>query len=164
MQRKWIGMTVAAVIVAAAAAALGGYAYGVRVGQARAAEIRATFLVERGLGAFAPGQNGPNGAGSTLPAAGAFNPANLAMGQVKQVDGHIMQLSTATEVLTVRIDDQTQIRRLDQGSLDDLQVGERVTVRGSRDADGSMTAESIQIGGPEMVGPPPVGTPVTPAP
>ena len=68
-------------------------------------------------------------------------------GQVKQIDGNTVQLSTANEVLKVTIGDQTRIQKMGDGSLSDISVGERITVQGTRKSDGTFTAQMIQIGG-----------------
>ncbi len=84
----------------------------------------------------APGQGGPG-----------FNPNNFAAGQVKGISGSTITLTTTNGTLTVDASDQTQIQKLDQGSLSDIQVGQRITVRGARASDGTVTAQMIQIGG-----------------
>ena len=93
----------------------------------------------------------------------AFNPGNFASGEIKQVDGDTIRLSTATEVLTVKLNDQTEIQKTATGAVSDLQPGERITVQGERAADGTFTARSIQIGsgfGPGMgLGTPQAGSP-----
>lgn len=149
MKAKWIAILIAAAIVIVAVAGFGGYTLGNKAGQAQAANIRANFLRDRGLPADA--QGGPGGAG----APGQFAPANFATGQVKQIDGDTVQLSTATEVLTVKIGDQTQIQKMGQGSLSDIQAGERVTIQGTRGSDGTFAAQMIQIGGGPGGGNPP---------
>jgi hypothetical protein len=180
MKVKWIAVAVASVIVVGVVAGFGGYTLGVKAGQTRAADIRTNFLAARGAGtgqqgAGMPGQGAPGMPGA--PAAGPnggpqFNAANMAMGQVKGVDGNTVQLSTATEVLKVKIGDKTQIQKMGQGSLSDIQPGDRITVQGARASDGSFTAQTIQIGaapgglppaggGPANGNPPPA--PATPA-
>ncbi len=170
MKTKWIPIIVALVIVVAAGAAFGGYTFGVKAGQAQAADVRAGFLAARGLGSQ-QGMAGPSQGGAGFPGAGASgqsgglqaNVANFAAGQVKQVDGSTIQLSTATEVLKVKIGDRTQFQKMGQGSISDIQPGERITVQGARASDGSFTAQMIQIGsGPGGGAPPAVpGTPAT---
>jgi hypothetical protein len=81
------------------------------------------------------------------------------MGQVKQVDGNTVQLSTATEVLKVKIGVKTQIQKMGQGSLSDIQPGDRITVQGTRKSDGTFTAQMIQIGAAPGGAPPAGGGP-----
>jgi Domain of unknown function (DUF5666) len=143
MKGKWIAVIVVSLIVIGAAAGFGGYTAGVNAGKTQALAARNDFLAARGVGtgqgaaALNGGQNGGR----------QFNPDNLASGQVKQIDGNTIQLSTAQAVVKVKVNDQTQIQKMASGSLSDIQAGERVTVQGTRGADGVMTAKSIQIGG-----------------
>ena len=167
MKAKWIAIAVASVIVVGVAAGFGGYTVGVNAGQTRAADVRTNFLTARGL-ANGPQGTGVRGQGAPgLPGMGAggqnggqnagaqFNPANFATGQVKQVDGNTVQLSTANEVLKVTIGDQTRIQKMGDGSLSDISAGERITVQGTRKSDGTFTAQMIQIGGGQAGGSPP---------
>jgi Domain of unknown function (DUF5666) len=148
MKGKWIALIVVALIVVAAAAAFGGYTTGVNAGKTQALAARDAFFAARGIGsgqgggAFT-GQGGNGGQNGGQQ----FNPNNFAAGQVKQIDGNTIQLSTAQAVVTVKVSDQTQIQKMGSGSLGDIQTGERITVQGTRGADGVMTAQSIQIGG-----------------
>jgi hypothetical protein len=143
MKGKWIALIVVALVVVAAAAAFGGYTTGVNAGKAQALAARNAFLADRGAanGQGAAGFNGGQNGGRQ------FNADNFASGQVKQIDGNTIQLSTAQAVVTVKVNDQTQIQKMGAGSLGDIQTGERITVQGTRGADGVMTAQSIQIGG-----------------
>ena len=167
MKVKWIAVAVASVIVIGVVAGFGGYTLGVKAGRTRAADIRTNFLAARGVGtgqqgAGIPGQGAPGMPGA--PAGGQnggpqFNAANMAMGQVKGVDGNTVQLSTATEVLKVKIGDKTQIQKMGQGSLSDIQPGDHITVQGARASDDSFTAQTIQIGGGPAGGGPAGGNP-----
>ena len=93
-----------------------------------------------------PGQGGAGGAGGQYGGRG-FNPNNFAAGQVKQISGSTITLTTNNGSLTVNAGSQTQVQKLDQGSLSDIQAGQRITVRGTRAADGTFTAQMIQLGG-----------------
>ena len=46
----------------------------------------------------------------------------------------------------VLVTDQTQIQKQAQGSVSDIQIGERLVIQGTRGSDGTLTAQSIQIG------------------
>jgi hypothetical protein len=85
------------------------------------------------------------------------------MGQVKQVDGNTVQLSTANEVLNVTIGDQTRIQKMGDGSQSGIIAGERITVQGTRKSDGTFTAQMIQIGAAPG-GAPPAGSNPPPVP
>ena len=165
MKVKWIAVAVASVMVVGVAAGFGGYTLGMKAGQTRSADIRTNFLAARGAGtgqqgAGMPGQGAPAGGQTGGQTAGAqFNPANFAMGQVKQVDGNTVQLSTANEVLKVTVGDQTRIQKMGDGSLSDINAGERITVQGTRKSDGTFTAQMIQIGAAPGGAPPAGGGP-----
>jgi hypothetical protein len=68
----------------------------------------------------------------------------VAAGQVKSVDGNTVQISTATSVVTVKVDDKTQISKTDSGTISDLTPGTRVVVFSQQTGD-SPTASGIQI-------------------
>jgi hypothetical protein len=142
MQAKWIVIVVLIVVVVAAAAGVGGYMYGQNAGQAQALAARQRFFQERGLA----GGQGAGAGGQGTGARGNFNPANFATGQVKQISGNTIELSTATDVLKVNVTDQTQIQKMGAGSVSDIQTGERLIIQGERSTDGVFTARSIQIG------------------
>ncbi len=134
MARKWITIFVAAVVVVAAVFGFAGYTLGTSAGRTQAAAQRQAFLQSRGVG-------GAQGQGS-----GQFNPNNFGSGQVKSISGNTIQLSTATAVVTVQLNSGTQVLKLGPGSASDIQTGERVTVQGTRNGDGSFAAQSVQIG------------------
>ena len=148
MKGKWIAVIVVSVIVIGAAAGFAGYTAGVNTGKTQALAARNAFLAERGIGS-SQGAAAFNGQGFNGGQNGGrqFNPNNFTAGQVKQIDGNTIQLSTAQSVETVKVDDQTQIQKMGAGSLSDIQTGERITVQGARGSDGVMTAQSVQIGG-----------------
>lgn len=52
----------------------------------------------------------------------------LARGQIKSVNGNTVEISTANQVVTIQVSDQTVISKTDRGSVADLQPGDRVTV------------------------------------
>lgn len=147
MNAKWYAITAVIVIIVAAAAGFGGYSYGLQQGQTRAQDVRNQFLAARGLGGDNGGAPGANGQAVGGGGGGRqFNANNFVSGQVKSVDGNTIQLSTATEVLTVKLNGQTQIQKMGQGTVGDIQPNERITIQGTRASDGTFSAQSIQIG------------------
>lgn len=141
MKAKWIAAVAGIVIVVAALVGFGGYSLGVKAGQAQALTARTRFFADRGVGGNGQGAVGGQGG------AGQFGSDNFASGQVKQIDGNTIQLSTAQNVLTVKLTDQTQIEKMATGSPSDIQPGERITIQGTKGSDGVFTAQTIQIGG-----------------
>ena len=136
-------------IVLVAAAGYGGFEEGKAYQTNQANQIRNQFLQARGLttgtGTFS-GQNGAsNGSGRGNGFGGGV------VGSVKDIQGSTLDLSTATDVTTVNLSASTQIEKTISATTSDLQPGERLIVRGTRNADGSLAADQIQIvsnGGP----------------
>jgi len=143
MKAKWVAIVFLLVVIIAAATGYGGYSLGMKAGQQRAFSSRQAFLQARGVGGGAGQDSAGFGGGQGIP---GFDPSNFASGEIKQISGDTLQLSTTQEVLTVRLTDQTQFQKMATGTASDLQTGERITVQGERAADGSFTATSIQVG------------------
>lgn len=125
------------VVVAALVFGGGGYYFGMQAGAAQ--------TPARAAGAFA-GRPGASGTGRTAGSGVAF-------GSIVSVDpiSITVQLMTGTSTTSttgstvVLYSSSTQIGKLVAGSGSDLTVGENVTVSGTSNADGSITAQSIQI-------------------
>jgi hypothetical protein len=138
---KWIVIIVVAALVVGAAAGFGGYSMGKSAGTAQALAARQNFFAARG-----GGQGGAAGTGNAAGGngqAGGLGRGNF--GQIKQISGDTIDLSTATAVLKVKVTSQTQIEKQAQGTISDLQTGERITVSGSTGSDGVLTATRIQL-------------------
>jgi hypothetical protein len=144
---KKIIIVVAAVVLAALIAAgsfWGGMAYQTN----RANQIRENFMNSRGMG----GGQFPNGGqgfpmmnGTPNASRQGFFGGRGTTGQVKSIDGNVLTLSTAQEVVTVNLSNTTEIQKTVSGTVSDLQPGMRVIVSGQRDNSGSITASQIQI-------------------
>ncbi len=159
MSIKWLALTLLLVIIMGAAGAFGGYTYGHAAGLNDAQNIRNQFFAARGInpqggtGGLAGGAGGTGGAGALTGAGGGqgtgrqSNANNFASGQVKVVNADSIELSTATEVLKVQVTTDTQIQKTVSAKLSDLQPGERVTIEGTPNSDGTFTAQAIQVGG-----------------
>jgi len=122
-------------IVLAIALLAGSFYGGVAYQRSVQARNRAAFLTQRGFGASGAPQ--PGGA------RGAFGGG--ATGSIKSINGNTLEISTAQNVTTVNLDDSTRIEKSAPASVSDLQVGDRVTVTGQRDANGVITASQILI-------------------
>lgn len=100
------------------------------------------------------GQNAQGGAGqrgSGQFGGGQFGGVNpqqfgncVARGQIKSVNGDTVEISTANQVVTVKVNNDTLISKTDQGTLADLQTGDRVTVY-SKETGESPAAGMIQL-------------------
>lgn len=138
--KKFIWILVGIVLVAAAG--FGGFEEGKAYQSNQANQIRSQFLQARGLNPNGfSGQNGssPNGGGRGAGFGGGVT------GNIKDIQGSTLDLSTATDVTTVNLSASTQIEKTVPGTSADLQPGERLVIRGSRNADGSLAADQIQI-------------------
>jgi hypothetical protein len=131
LKRIVIGV-VALVIVAG----VGGGAFyaGMQYQQSQAASVQQRFFADRG---GAPPANFAGGAGL----AGGRG----TVGDIKSIDGMVLTLSTPQSEVKVTLSDSTQVLKLVAGGTADLQVGQRVTVRGEADSSGNVAASAIQI-------------------
>jgi hypothetical protein len=163
---KKVLIIVGAILLAALIA--GGSFYGGIAYQANQADqVRAQFMQARGMtegempqpGQF-PGGNPPegmqppSGSGMGLPGRGTI-------GVVKTVDSDEITISTAQDVTTVKLTEDTLIEKYVPAALADLQPGVRVMVTGQQDEDGKITATQIQIVNSDSSSPnfpPPTGT------
>jgi len=138
-QRLWylVGALVLAVVTG-----VGGYFYGTSVGEARANQVRQAFLQER-LGGGQTGQNSITGQFGQFGA--GRQGLNAVVGQVKSMDGKIIEVSTRDNVTKVSVDDKTQVTKMCAGTLEEIKPGERIIVQGDGGTGGTVTARSIQI-------------------
>ena len=90
--------------------------------------------------------NGQRGQGGQFGAFGGLAQLGscVARGQIKAVNGDTVQISTANNVVTVKVNDQTIISKTDRGTIADLKAGDRVTVF-SKETGASPTASGIQL-------------------
>lgn len=142
---KWIALSAVITIIVAAAVGILAYNRGHDAGFTAGLEARNSFLQARagGGGGFTPG-GGTQGSRNNGGQAGF--PGNFTMGQIKSVNGNVMEVSTATAVVKVTLSDSTQIEKTITGATSDLTPGETVIVQGARETDGSVTARSVQLG------------------
>lgn len=128
---------IVSVIAAAVVFGGGGYYFGMQAGAAQTSA--------RGAGTFAGRTGGPAGA--------RFAGGGGAFGTIvaKDATSITVQLATGTSTASgsgskiVLFDTSTQIGKTVAGSPGDLTVGQNVTVAGTANSDGSITAQSIQI-------------------
>jgi hypothetical protein len=74
-------------------------------------------------------------------------------GQVKTIDGNVITLSTAQDITTVNLTNDTEIRMTVNGSSADLTPGLRIMVSGESDGEGTITADQITILDGSFTGP-----------
>jgi hypothetical protein len=123
---------------------LGGFYGGYRVGQNNVSASTNTSS-----GQFARTGNG--GAGAVCPSPGAPSPSPgtqaVARGSVTDLASGSMTVSNTTCDVKVTFGATVNIQKQTAGSTGDLQDNETVTITGTRQADGSIKATTILIGG-----------------
>lgn len=147
---KKILLIIGAILLAALIAG-GSFYAGMAYQTKQADQVRARFLQERGMteGGMPPsgeflGRNFPEGL--QPPSGGGMGfPGRGTTGVVKTLEGNVMTISTAQDVTTVTLSEDTQIEKYAVATITDLQPGVRVMVTGQQDEDGNITASQIQI-------------------
>lgn len=136
----WIALAVVLVI----GAGVGGYFLGVEQGKSQTASAREQFMAER-FGDAQPGDTGSLATGQGLGGRmGTGLAGRGAVGTIKEIQGNMLIVSTAERELKVKIATDTRITMFAQGSVSDLQPGDRITIGGQVEGD-SMTATQIQV-------------------
>ena len=143
---KKILIVIGAVLIAgliAAGSFWGGMAYQSRAAEAAASQAQANFLNARGQADQGQLPNaGQRPAGGQ--AAGPFGGGG-ASGVVKSIDGNVLTISTALDVTTVNLSEDTQVEQFASAAIADLEPGMRVMVTGERESDDAITASQITI-------------------
>jgi len=132
MNKKIIIAVVITLVVAGGASFYGGMLYG----KGASANLRAD-LNRQGAG-FAVGTGQRSG--------GVQPNAGFSGGEIIKKDNTsiTVKLNNGSSQI-ILFSDSTKIMKSAEGSATDLTIGEQVTITGSKNQDGSLTAESIQI-------------------
>ena len=101
---------------------------------------------DAGAGTATTKPGGPAG-GTGGPGQGGGSRQAPVSGTIEVVQGTTLTLTTDSGPLAVTLGDQTQIRKQVAATPSDLKPGERIVVGGTRAADGTLTAATIQIQG-----------------
>lgn len=102
-----------------------------------------TAATPAAAGANATAFGGGGATGATLPTTGV----------VETVNGDTITVRTAAGgTVSVKLQDDTQVRQLASAAPADIQPGATVVVQGQPDVDGKLAARSIQIGGASSMG------------
>jgi hypothetical protein len=142
-------MRVLVIALAIFVAVLGGFYGGYKVGQNNvSAAASSSSSGNRGGGQF---QNGRGFAAGACPSPGAASPSPgsvaLARGTVTNLSSTSMTVSLTGCDVTVKLTPTTSVYKTVAGSTSDLSDNQMVAVTGTRQADGSIVAQSVQIGG-----------------
>jgi hypothetical protein len=100
----------------------------------------------RGMGDnFGPGMSGNNATG-TFPGSNRNGMGGMILGEITAKDSESITVKTqngGTKI--IYISDSAKIAKTEAGTVDDLTVGESITVSGTSNDDGSITAKLIQL-------------------
>jgi hypothetical protein len=146
MKRAGMGLLAVAVLAVVAG---GAFWAGTRVGENRALQDPARLFQQRFRGqegAF-PGVLGTPPAereGAQLGREGALRIGGGILGTIEEIEGNTLVIDTGQETIHVQTTDTTLIEKSMTVTVGDLEIGEQVTVAGSRNEDGSLTARSIR--------------------
>ena len=133
---------------------LGGFYGGYKVGQSTvSANASASSNNARGNGG-AFGQGGRGALAAVCPSPGA-TPATgsqaLARGTVTNLSSTSMTITNTACDVTVKFTTTTTVQKTVAASTSDLADNQTVTVAGTRQADGSILATAIQVGGASFI-------------
>ena len=78
----------------------------------------------------------------------AASPRNAAFGQLVQINGSTLILSSSNGDSTVTYASTTTITQTSTGTLADITAGECITATGSKGADGTLTATTVTLNAP----------------
>ena len=143
-KRAWVFLAGGVVaLLIAGGAFYGGMAYQ----QGRQQSAEQAFFAARGgrQGGGFPGAGGGVAGGAGFGFNGGAAAGGGLFGTIKSINGHTLELSTPEDVSSVKLTDGTSILELAPADASALQPGLRISVRGDRDASGTITAISIQI-------------------
>ena len=100
-------------------------------------------------GFFPGGAGGFGGSGGSGAAAGTTTPSDATTGTIKLVDGsHVYVTDAGGNTVTILVPSSATLSTQKVITLDDLSVGDTITVSGQTANDGSITATSLTRGAP----------------
>jgi hypothetical protein len=123
-------------------AVLGGFYGGYKVGQNNVSASTSTAGNRTNTGSGSNAFTGGRGAGAVCPSPGA----TPAAGTVSVARGTSMTVTNTSCDVKVTFGPTVTISKQALGSTSDLQDNQTVTITGTRQADGSILAQTIQIG------------------
>lgn len=127
---------------------LGGFYGGYKVGLNNVSASAATSSNTRGNGGFAQGRGGAlTGACPSPGATPSPGSQTFARGTISNLSSTSMTLSSTGCDVKVTFSPTTAVSKTVAGSTSDLSDNQTVTVTGTRQADGSILAQAVQVGG-----------------
>jgi len=131
-----------AVIITVIIVGAGSFFGGMKYGQAKDTATRTQQSAAR-QGGLAGGQFGQRSGGTAGARGGSFINGSILSKDDKSITIQLQGQGAGSKI--VLLSGSTTIGKTTDGSLADLEVGKTVMVTGSANADGSVTAQSIQI-------------------
>jgi Domain of unknown function (DUF5666) len=129
---------------------LGGFYGGYKVGQNNVTASASTAGTRTSVGSGSGAFTGGRGVGAVCPSPGATPAAagtqGVARGTVTSLAGTSMTVTNASCDVKVTFGPTVTISKQALGSTSDLQDNQTVTITGTRQPDGSILAQTIQIG------------------
>jgi len=126
---------------------LGGFYGGYKVGQNNVSASAATSSNTRGGGGFTQGRGALAGACPSPGATPAPGGQTFARGTITNLSSTSMTVSSTGCDVKVTFSPTTAVSKTVAGSTSDLSDNQTVTVTGTRQADGSILAQAVQVGG-----------------
>ena len=127
---------------------LGGFYGGYKVGQNNVSASASTSSNTRGGGgAFTQGRGGLTAACPSPGATPSSGSQAFARGSISNLSSTSMTVSNTSCDVKITLSPTTAVSKVVAGSTSDLADNQTVTVTGTRQADGSILAQSIQVGG-----------------
>lgn len=135
---------------------LAGFYGGYRVGQNNvSASTGSNSSAKTNLGTFQGGGGRGGGFGSACPSPGAPSPSPgtnaVASGTITDLTSNSLTITSTSCEVKVVFGNTVQVSKTTTGTTGDLQDNITVTIVGTRQADGSIKATTIQIGGIRIV-------------
>ena len=140
------GVLVLVAVLVLAAVGGGAFYYGTKVGENRVLQNPQRVFQQMAGAQGGRFQGLVPGASGTPPAGGRGiqTVGGGLLGTVEQIDGNTLVITTDDGSVRVQTSDTTLIEKYMTVGVADLIKGERVTIAGSKNDDGSYTARSIQ--------------------
>jgi hypothetical protein len=140
-----------------AVAVLGGFYGGYKVGQNNVSANTTGATASRTPGGFGGGGRGAGGAAAACPSPGAPSPAPgtnaVARGTISDLTSSSFTIALTACDVKITFGPSVQVFKTTPGSTSDLKDNITITLIGTRQADGSIKATTIQIGGGGFVNP-----------
>jgi hypothetical protein len=131
-------------VLSAFALLLGGFLGGLEVQKHYGTSAATATTGRAGTGARTGGFPGGAFGGGAVPTAAATAAAGPTTGKVKLVNGTTIYVETANgEVVTVRTGAGTTVQSATKGKLKDVKAGDTVSVQGTADTEGTVTATTV---------------------